>query len=48
MNFSKTLIAATAVATLASAAQAQLKTDGLLEVYGRASFSVDQLDDGDK
>lgn len=48
MNFSKTLIAAAAFTTLASAAQAQLKTDGLLEVYGRASFSVDQLDDGDK
>ncbi len=48
MKFSKTLIAAATVATLASAAHAQLKTDGLLEVYGRASFSVDQLDDGDK
>lgn len=48
MNFPKSLIAAAALATLASAAHAQFKTDGLLEVYGRASFSVDQLDDGDK
>ena len=46
MKFSKSLIAAAAALTLASAAQAQLKTDGLLEVYGRASLSVDQLDDG--
>ncbi len=46
MKFSKSLIAAAAALTLASAAQAQLKTDGLLEIYGRASLSVDQLDDG--
>lgn len=48
MKHSKTLMAAAAALTLASGAQAQLKTDGLLEVYGRASLSVDQLDDGDK
>ena len=34
--------------TLAGMAQAEVKTDGLLEIYGRASFSVDQLNDGDK
>jgi len=48
MNFSKTLIAAATVTFLTSVAQAEVKTDGLLEIYGRASFSVDQLDDGDK
>ena len=48
MNFSKTLIAAATVTVLTSVAQAEVKTDGLLEIYGRASFSVDQLDDGDK
>ncbi len=48
MKFSKSLIASATLLALASAAQAQLKTDGLLEVYGRASFSVDRLDDGDK
>lgn len=31
---------------MAPLAQAQVKTNGLLEIYGRASFSVDQLDDG--
>jgi len=48
MNFSKTLIAAATATVLTSVAQAEVKTDGLLEIYGRASFSVDQLDDGDK
>ncbi len=48
MKISKSLIASASLLALASAAHAQLKTDGLLEVYGRASFSVDQLDDGDK
>ena len=48
MNFSKTLIAAATVTFLTSVAQAEVKTDGLLEIYGRASFSVDQLDDGNK
>ena len=48
MKFSKSLIASATLLALASAAHAQLKTDGLLEVYGRASFSVDRLDDGDK
>ena len=46
MNFSKSLIASAVVLTTVSAAHAQVKTDGLLEIYGRASFSVDQLDDG--
>ena len=48
MKFSKSLIASATLLALASAAHAQLKTDGLLEVYGRASFSVDRLDDGNK
>ena len=48
MNFSKTLIAAATATVLTSVAQAEVKTDGLLEIYGRASFSVDKLDDGDK
>lgn len=48
MQSSRTLFAAAAALTLATTAQAQLKTDGLLEIYGRASLSVDQLDDGDK
>ncbi len=48
MKFSKSLIASAVVLTTVSAAHAQVKTDGLLEIYGRASFSVDQLDDGDK
>jgi predicted porin len=46
MKFSKSLIASATLLAMASAAQAQFKTDGLLEVYGRASFSVDRLDDG--
>ena len=48
MKFSKSLIASAVVLTTVSAAHAQVKTDGLLEIYGRASFSVDKLDDGDK
>jgi predicted porin len=48
MKFSKSLIASATLLAMASAAQAQFKTDGLLEVYGRASFSVDRLDDGYK
>ena len=48
MNFSKTLIASAVVLTTVSAAHAEVKADGLVEIYGRASFSVDQLDDGDK
>lgn len=48
MKFSKTLVASAAMLTAAFVAQAEVKTDGLLEIYGRASFSVDQLDDGDK
>ncbi len=46
MKFSKSLIAAATILAMAPLAQAQVKTDGLLEIYGRASFSVDQLDDG--
>ncbi len=48
MKLTKSLIASAVVLTTASAAYAQLKTDGLLEIYGRASFSADKLDDGDK
>ncbi|MFM7026801.1 MAG: porin [Limnohabitans sp.] len=48
MKLSKTLMASVVVLGTASAAQAQVKTDGLFEIYGRASFSVDQLDDGDQ
>lgn len=48
MKFSKSLIASAVVLTTVSAAHAEVKTDGLLEIYGRASFSVDKLDDGDK
>ena len=48
MKFSKSLIASAVVLTTFSAAHAEVKTDGLLEIYGRASFSVDQLNDGDK
>ena len=48
MKFSKSLVASAVVLTVASAAHAAVKTDGLLEIYGRASFSVDKLDDGDK
>ncbi len=46
MKFSKTFIATATLLAMAPLAQAQVKTDGLLEIYGRASFSVDQLDDG--
>lgn len=46
MKFSKSTIAASLALTLGATAQAQLKTDGLLEIYGRASLSIDQLDDG--
>ena len=48
MKFSKSLIASATLLALASAAQAEVKADGLLEIYGRASFSVDRLDDGNK
>ncbi len=48
MKLSKSLIASAVVLTTVSAAHAEVKTDGLLEIYGRASFSVDKLDDGDK
>ena len=48
MQFTKHLTAAAALLALAPLAHAQLKTDGLLEIYGRASLSVDQLNDGDK
>jgi predicted porin len=48
MKFSKTLITAATLLALTSAAQAQTKEDKLIEIYGRANISVDQLDDGDK
>ncbi len=48
MKLSPTLIAAAAALSLTSVAQAEVKADGLLEIYGRASFSIDQLNDGDK
>lgn len=48
MKFPQSFIAVAATMTLAGMAQAEVKTDGLLEIYGRASFSVDQLNDGDK
>lgn len=48
MKRTPTLIAAAAALTLTSVAQAEVKADGLLEIYGRASFSIDQLNDGDK
>ena len=48
MNFSKTLIASAVVLTTVSASHAEVKTDGLVEIYGRASFSVDTLADNDK
>lgn len=48
MKFSKSMIASAVVLTTVSAAHAEVKTDGLLDIYGRASFSVDKLDDGDK
>ncbi len=46
MKFSKSLIASAVVLTTVSAAHAEVKTDGLLEIYGRANLSVDILDDG--
>ena len=46
MKFFRPQIAAAALLALTSMAHAQLKTDSQLEIYGRASFSVDQLDDG--
>lgn len=46
MKVSKSLIASAALLAIAPLAQAQVKSDDLLEIYGRASFSVDQLDDG--
>ncbi|PUE18013.1 hypothetical protein B9Z38_02870 [Limnohabitans sp. MMS-10A-160] len=46
MKFSKTFIATATLLAMAPLAQAEVKADGLLEIYGRASFSVDQLDDG--
>jgi predicted porin len=46
MKFSKTFIAAATLLAMAPLAQAEVKADGMLEIYGRASFSVDQLDDG--
>ncbi len=46
MKPSLTLIAAAAALSLTSVAQAEVKADGLLEIYGRASFSIDQLNDG--
>jgi predicted porin len=48
MQFSKSIVAAAALLALAPLTQAQVKTDGLLEIYGRAELSVDQLDDGNK
>jgi hypothetical protein len=48
MQFSKSIVAAAALLALAPLTQAQVKTDGLLEFYGRAELSVDQLDDGNK
>lgn len=46
MKFTKTFIATAALLAMAPLVQAQVKADGLLEIYGRASLSVDQLDDG--
>lgn len=46
MKFSKSLIAAAAALTLATTAQAEVKSSGLVEIYGRANLSVDMLDDG--
>ena len=46
MKFSKSLIAAATMLAIAPLTHAEVKSDGLLEIYGRASFSVDQLDDG--
>jgi predicted porin len=46
MKFSKTFIATATLLAMAPLAQAEVKADGLLEIYGRASLSVDQLDDG--
>jgi hypothetical protein len=48
MQFSKSIVAAAVLLALAPLTQAQVKTDGLLEFYGRAELSVDQLDDGNK
>jgi predicted porin len=48
MQFTKSIVAAAALLALAPLTQAQVKTDGLLEFYGRAELSVDQLDDGNK
>lgn len=48
MLFHKSLIAAATLIALSPVVHAEVKTDGLLEIYGRASFSIDQLDDGDK
>lgn len=46
MNSLNTAIVSATLLAMASTAHAQLKTDGLFEIYGRASFSLDQLDDG--
>lgn len=46
MKFSKSLIAAATILAIAPLTHAEVKSDGLLEIYGRASFSVDKLDDG--
>ena len=48
MLFHTSLIAAATLIALSPVVHAEVKTDGLLEIYGRASFSIDQLDDGDK
>lgn len=48
MQFSKSIVAAAALLALTPLTQAQVKTDGLVEFYGRAELSVDQLDDGNK
>lgn len=46
MKTSKPLVSVALALTACAGAQAQVKTDGLLEIYGRASLSADQLDDG--
>lgn len=48
MKLSKSLLATAGLAALASLAHAQGKDDKLVEIYGRANLSVDQLDDGAK
>ncbi len=48
MKLLKCVTSAVAALTVASLSHAQVKTNSLLEIYGRASLSVDQLDDGDK